>query len=202
VDPPPEDALDTPDAIELTRFLNDLGHGDVEAEAALMPHVYAELQRIARGALGGGAHATLQPTALVHSAFARLFGSQDGAGDGWNDRKHFFVVAAKAMRQVVVDHARRRGAVKRGGGRAAVTLDEGFVLADEPRPELLDLDEALRELEAQDPRQARVVELRWFAGLEVTEVAAALDVSRATVERDWRFARAWLARRMGESEES
>ena len=189
--------MDTPppDSIELTRFLNDLGRGDAAAEEALMPHVYAELQRIAQASLRGGRpDATLQPTALVHSAFAKLFGASVSE---WDNRKHFFVVAAKAMRQVIVDHARRRGRDKRGGGRLQVTLDEGLSIENEPDEQLLDLDEALRELEVQEARQARVVELRYFAGLEMSEVAEVLDVSKATVERDWRFARAWLARRMG-----
>jgi len=193
----PDDAA--PDPVQLTQFLNELGQGDARAEAELMPALYRELRNLAQSHLRGSRpDQTLQPTALVHSAYMKLFGSTDSV---WDNRKHFFVVAAKAMRQVIIDHARKRGRTKRGGGRLAMTLNEDLAEAEEESIDFLDLDEALAELDAEAPRQARVVELRYFAGLEVAEVAEVLDISKATVERDWRFARAWLSRRMGTSGE-
>ena len=184
-----------PNPAELTRFLNDLGLGHSEAEGDLMPHVFGELRRIAAAYLRGDRPGeTLQPTALVNEAYLKLFGSAELE---WDSRKHFFVVAAKAMRQLVIDHARRRSSEKRGGGRQAVTLDEHVAQATGIDFDLVDLDAALVEFEALDERRCRVVELRYFAGLEVEEVARVLDVSTTTVERDWRFARAWLGRRLG-----
>lgn len=184
------------DRAELTRFLNELGAGRPEAEADLMPLLVAELQRLARSAVGADrAGETLQATALVNSAYLKLFGN---AQREWESRKHFFVVAARAMRQLVIDHARYRGRDKRGGGVSAITLNEDLVADTIGDDRVLDLDEALTELEALEPRQARVVELRYFAGLEVEETAQVLEVSKTTVERDWRFARAWLTKRIGE----
>ena len=191
---PPTDPA-RPDLGELTHFLNELGAGHPEAEADLMPLLVAELQRIARSAVGGDrVGETLQPTALVNSAYVKLFGTSQHE---WESRKHFFVVAAQAMRQLIIDHARYKGRDKRGGGVPPVTLNEGIVADTISDDELLDLDEALNELEALEPRQARVVELRYFAGLEVEEAAKVLEVSKTTVERDWRFARAWLTKRIG-----
>ena len=193
---PPTDP-ERPDHGELTHFLNELGAGKPEAEAELMPLLYRELQRIARAAVGGDrVGETLQPTALVNSAYVKLFGTSQHE---WENRKHFFVVAAQAMRQLVIDHARYKGRDKRGGGIPPVTLDEGLVADTIGEDRLLDLDEALTELESLEPRQARVVELRYFAGLEVEETAKVLGVSKTTVERDWRFARAWLTKRIGEA---
>ena len=141
---------------------------------------------------------TLQPTALVHEAWMRLEGDER-----WNDRQHFFATAARAMRRVLVDHARGRGRSKRAGGWRRVELEEadsaGALLTEEV--DLVELDAALAELEVLSPRQTRVVELRFFSGLEVDAVAAVLDVSEATVARDWRFARAWLARALQGSDE-
>ena len=117
----------------------------------------------------------------------------------WENRRHFFVVAAKAMRQVVVDHSRRRRRQKRGGGARDVTLDEGFAAAAGIDFDLLDLDDALQELGAEDARSARLVELRFFGGLEMEEIARVMGVSVSTAERDWRFARAWLGKRLGET---
>jgi RNA polymerase sigma factor (TIGR02999 family) len=156
---------------------------------ALLPHVYGELKRLARAARAGRAGETLSTTALVHEAYLKLAPS---AGAGWEGRAHFFGVAARAMRQLLVDAARRRARVKRGGGGAAVTLDEGGHAAPTRGDELLALDEALDRLAALDPRQARVVELRFFGGLTSAEAAEALGISVPTVERDWRAARAWL----------
>jgi RNA polymerase sigma factor (TIGR02999 family) len=160
----------------------------------------AELRAVAQSYLGSqGASHTLQPTALVNEAFLKLVGSQ--SLDAIRDRKHFFALSAKVMRQILVDHARRRAADQRSGDATRVTLadaprggeGDGAGASDE---EILDVDAALSELAALDERQARVVELRFFAGLEMEEVAAALECSLSTAEREWRAARAWLGRRM------
>ena len=179
-----------------TAILQRLGAGDRAAEAELLGLVYAELRALAASALRGErAGHTLQPTALVHEAWLRLVGA--GPTD-WTCRAHFFGAAARAMRQVLVDHARARGAAKRGGGRGRVEADEASLLDlsvaawEERALDLLALDEALQRLAAADPRAARVVELRFFAGLEMAEVARVLSVSLPTVERDWRLARLWL----------
>jgi RNA polymerase sigma-70 factor, ECF subfamily len=188
------DPSSPPDRAELTRFLNELASGRPEAAAELMPYVHAQLRALAQGCLRKQpAGHTLQPTALVHEAFLKLFGSER---DGWSDRKHFFALAAKSMRQILVDHARTQRRLKRGGGRLRVTFDESLAARSEDAPEVLDLDEALSELSAADERQGRIVELRFFGGLEVSEVAELLDLSKSTVEREWRAARAWLGVRL------
>jgi len=136
---------------------------------------------------------TLQPTALVHEAYLRLF------GDGeipWEDRAHFFFSAGRAMRDIVIKQARRHAAAKRGGGRQRVSLDEAIVSTSEQATDLIALDEALTQLEATDTTSSRVVMLRYFAGLTVPETAQAMGISPATVDRNWRFARAWLRSRL------
>lgn len=159
-----------------------------------MPYLYGELRAIAEGCLKSQRpDHTLQPTALVHEAYLKLFDATELAP---NDRKHFFRLAARAMRQLLIDHARARGRDKRAGDRGEVTLDEAIGAAAGIDFDWLDLDEALTDLAALDERQARVVELRYFGGLEVDDVAQVLDVSRSTVERDWRAARAWLGVRL------
>jgi len=156
----------------------------------LMPLVYEELRVLARRHLRrAGPSGTLQPTALVHEAYLRMVGSE---GAPWESRAHFFAVASLAMRQILVSHARERAAAKRGGGRERVTLHEGLTPSQEPEVDLLALSQALERLEALEERQARIVTLRFFAGMSVPEVALALGVSTATVEREWRFAKAWL----------
>jgi RNA polymerase sigma factor (TIGR02999 family) len=137
---------------------------------------------------------TLQPTALVNEAYLRLLGGAGGA-PAWNDRTHFLSAAARAMRNVLVDHARARNAQKRGSG-LRVTLDDELRGAGDPGLDFLELNDALERLAAEEPRWARVVELRYFGGLELAEIAQALDVSTITVSRDWRFAKAWLAQRL------
>jgi RNA polymerase sigma-70 factor, ECF subfamily len=166
--------------------------GTASSTAALAEETYAELWRIARRYMRSQRHDhTLQPTALVHEGFLRL----SGRGYAWTSRAEFLAVAATAMRCVLVDHARRRHAAKRDGG-ARVTLVDGAAI-EEGRPiDLLDLDEALTRLAAVHQRPARVVDLRFFGGLETEEVAEALGVSSATVKRDWRFAKAWLSREL------
>jgi RNA polymerase sigma-70 factor, ECF subfamily len=184
---------------EVTRLLGAVRSGDPDAADRLAPLIYAELHEIASRLMGRERpDHTLQPTVLVHEAFVRLVGPDQG---NWQDRLHFYRVAARAMRRILIDHGRRRRAAKRGGMAAAVTLDENLVAeAQEGRLDLDALDAALDQLAALAPRQAQVVELRAFAGLDVTEVAEALGTSPATVKRDWQFARAWLARALGGGE--
>ena len=187
----------TPD---LTTALRDLGAGRSEAAATLLPAILAELRAVARSYLGAQpASHTLQPTALVNEVFLKLFGTE--ALEKVQDRAHFFALAAKAMRQILVDHARQRQAAKRSGAAAKeeVTL-EALGLDVEIGDDLLDVDSALHELARLDERQAHVVELRFFAGLEMEQIARALEVSITTVEREWRAARAWLGARIRELE--
>ena len=186
---PPEDR-----PAELTEFLNELARGNSEAGETLMPYVYDELRVIAESYMRRqqSGH-TLQPTELVNEAFLRLFQPE---ALGWNDRKHFFSLAARAMRQLLVDHARRAGADKRDGGARELTLVEAFAQASEIPVDVLDLNLALEELSSKDERQGQVVELRYFGGLDMEDVAAVMDVSKRTVEREWRAARAWLGHRL------
>ena len=178
----------------ITHLLVELRAGNAEAMARLMPVVYRELRRLAAHYMQHERPGhTLQPTALVHEAYLRLVGQTDR---NWQNRAHFFAVAAQAMRAVLVDHARANLAQKRGGGQVHVELDDAFKLtAPEPRAVLV-LDEVLKRLEQIDPRASRVVELRWFVGLRVEEVAQAMGISEKTVRRDWNFAKAWLQAEM------
>lgn len=176
---------------ELTLFLDALRDGDGEgAERALMPHVYRELRAIATACMRGQRpDHTLQPTALVSEAYLKLFRRTDAK---WNDRKHFFALAAKAMRQLLVDHARARSAEKRGGHREDLSLDAAVSQAAGFDFDLIDLNDLLDEMAGFDAAQARVVELRYFGGLEMQQIADVLGTSLSTVEREWRAARAWL----------
>lgn len=160
-----------------------------------MPLVYGELRQLAASHLRSerGDH-TLQPTALVHEAYLRLVGQRSVS---WANRAHFFGIAAQMMRRVLVDHARRRLAAKRSPGALRIDLGDEAAAAPDRAPELLALDRALTELERLDPRQARVVELRFFAGLSVEETAEVAGVSTATVKREWRTARAFLRHEIG-----
>jgi RNA polymerase sigma factor (TIGR02999 family) len=187
--PHPEPTPEPP-AGELTALLHAASAGDAQAFDRAFARVYDELYRLAGRVRGGRASDTLGATALVHEAYLKL---APAAQPAWEGRRHFLRVAARAMRQVLVGVARERVASKRGGGDLAVTLDEGAHAAPVRAAELLALDEALTHLAALDERQARVVELRYFAGLTSEETAEVLDVSVPTVQRDWRAARAWLA---------
>jgi RNA polymerase sigma factor (TIGR02999 family) len=184
---------------DVTRLLSAWGSGDRGALDALLPAVYAELRRQAERVLRREASGhTLQPTALVHEAWLRLVEQRPGGLEG---RAHFVAVAARCMRQVLVDAARARRADKRGGGVQAVTLDPQADLpvhaaADEAGLDVLALDEALQRLAVIDPQQARLVELRYFVGLTLDETATALGVSAATVSREWAVARRWLRREL------
>jgi len=181
------------DPTAVTTLLRAWGRGDVQARDALLPMVYRELRRRAAQYLRRERQDhTLQPTALVHEAYLRLIGQDRVA---WQSRAHFFGVAAQMMRRILVDHARARHAAKRPGA-LKVSLDEQ-ALSTQPREcELLLLDQVLSELTALDPRQGRIVELRYFAGLSEHEVAVVLSLSRSTVAREWRSAKAWLYRRL------
>ena len=176
---------------EVTRLLDELHRGVTGASDRLAQVIYAELHRLAEYALRGEAAGhTLQPTELVHEAFMRLVGQRDVA---WQNRSQFYGIASQAIRRILIDHARRRHAGKRDHGVRVTLTDPGETASTDPL-DLIALDDALRQLETLDPRAARVVEMRYFAGLEVDEVAAALDISAATVKRDWTFARAFLLR--------
>lgn len=179
-------------AENVTRLLNAAGDGDRQAAADLLPVVYAELRRLAQAWMAKTPPGqTLQPTALVHEAFLRLVGREE---QSWEGRGHFFFAAGRAMRDILVERARERGRLKRGGGRRRVDLDNLAVAADAPGDDLLALDEALKRFEADYPWEHRVVMLRFFAGLSNEETAHALATPLRTIERDWRFARSWLHR--------
>ena len=186
-------------AEEVTRLLRDAGAGDRGAADRLLPLVYDELRGLAaRTMRGERVDHTLQPTALVHEAYLKLVDQRDA---NWNDRTHFVAVAATAFRRIVVDHARRRSSEKRGGGMRRAPTSELRGLTVEAPDEVLAIDEALSRLADLDARKARVVELRFFGGLELDEVAHVLSISRATVKRDWAAARAWLQTEIAGEEE-
>jgi RNA polymerase sigma-70 factor, ECF subfamily len=175
---------------EVTSLLWELKHGNKAAEGQLIPLVYRELRRIAAVQLRRELpRHSLQPTSLVHEAYLRL---TDLKKIDWQDRAHFFAVSAGVMRRILVDHARESNARKRGGNWDAVSLNEAVLPSPERAPELLDLDEALDRLAALNGRQAKVVELRFFAGMSEEEIGEALGFSARTIKRDWRIAKAWL----------
>ncbi len=177
-----------------TRALQQAAQGDAAALDLLFPAVYRELRQQAAGYLRGERTShTLQPTALAHEVYLRLAGRRDFP---WQNRAHFMAVSARAMRSILVDHARRRRAAKRGGGDTPVTLDTGAMLAVGSAVEHDDLDRALTDLARLSERQARVVELRYFGGLSIEETGEALGISPMTVKRDWATARAWLYREL------
>jgi len=180
------------DSKQLTELLVRWSRGDREALDALVPEVYQELRRAARARLANErAGHSLQPTDLVHEAFMRL----EGYGRiAWKDRAHFFAVAARVMRRVLIDRARRRGAVKRGGPDRTVTLCEPRAPARSVDVDVFALGQALARLAERDPRQCEVVELRYFGGLSQEEIAEVLGISVPTVKRDWRVAKLWLRR--------
>lgn len=179
---------------QVTKLLADWKSGDPEALDRLAPLVYQELRRLAESYLRNEhAAQTLQPTALVHDLYLRLIGSEQ---PDWNSRAHFFGVAAHRMRQILVEHARQRNAAKRGSGAAQTTLNEMICFAPERSADVLALDEAMNCLGTFDERKCKVIELRYFAGFSVEEVAQALEISVATVGREQRLAEAWLKRYM------
>jgi RNA polymerase sigma factor (TIGR02999 family) len=182
----------TPSSQNITRLLLDWRNGDQSALDRLMPLVYEELRRMANHYMRNERRGhTLQTSALVNEAYLRLV---DHENIEWQNRAHFFGVAAQAMRRILVDYARTRNYQKRGGGAQQVSLDEAMTLAGDRAAELIALDDALRELAKMDERKSRVVELRYFGGLSLEETAEALGVSIPTVTRDWNTAKAWLMR--------
>ncbi len=181
---------------EVTRILSAVEQGDPHAAGQLLPLVYDELRRLAASKLAQERPGqTLDATALVHEAYLRLVGA--GEGPHWDNRRHFFAAAAEAMRRILVENARRKQAPKHGGGRQRQGLDADALLAPEPDLDLLALDAALQRLAEHDPLKARLVELRYFAGLTGDEAAAALGLSASSADRQWVYARAWLRRELG-----
>jgi RNA polymerase sigma factor (TIGR02999 family) len=181
---------------EVTRILSAIEHGDPSAADQLLPLVYDELRRLAAQKLAQEKPGqTLQATALVHEAYVRLVGSGEAGVGGeqrWDSRGHFFAAAAEAMRRILIDRARKKRSTKRGGGRKKLNLD-AIDLATQATPDqLLAVNDALAKLAREDPAAARLVELRYFAGLTVEEAAKALGTSTATAYRHWKYARAWL----------
>ena len=178
------------DSDNVTRLLIEWGDGNQQALEALVPLIYKELRNLAHNFLyrERPGH-TLQTTALVHEAYLKLIDQNDAR---WQNRAHFFAIAAQAMRRILIDSARKHAAAKRGGPQAELSLDEVADIALEPDINLLKLDEALNELAKIDSRQSRIVELRYFGGLTIEETAEVISVSPATVKREWMMARAWL----------
>jgi len=174
----------------VTQLLEHWSHGDDAALAELTPLVYEELLRLAHRQMGGERpDHTLQTTALVNEAYLRLAGQTNPS---WQNRAHFFALAARAMRQILVNYAKSYRAQKRGGGALKVDLDDVAIVSPEESKEIVDLHEALERLAALDSRKAHVVELKYFGGLNYDEMAEVLKISPVTVRRDWRFAKAWL----------
>jgi RNA polymerase sigma factor (TIGR02999 family) len=180
--------------LPITAFLDRLRAGDPRAAGELFDRVYDELRRMAAAQVRAEAGRSHSPTELVHEAYLRLF---PGPAPAFADRAYFFAAAATAMRRVRVDHARARHTLKRGGGQGRVELDSGTAAAGEPDLDLVAVDEALTKLSARDPERARLVELRFFAGLTMPQVAEVLGVSLATTERRWAYTKAWLLAELG-----
>ena len=177
----------------VTQLLHALENGDTYAANRLLPLVYDELRRLAEQKLRHEKPGqTLGATALVHEAYLRLIGSEPD--QQWNGRGHFFFAAAEAMRRILIDNARRKAAIRHGGAKQRVSLDQALLVTEEPPEEILALDQALAELEQHDPQAARLVKLRYFAGLTLPQVARTLDLPLRTVERNWAYARVWLLR--------
>jgi len=188
--------IERDDSPDVTGMLRAWAQGSPGADEELMRAVYQELRRQAQRAMRReGSEHTLQATALVHEAYLRLADQRPSA---WRNRSQFFGIAAQMMRRILVDHARARLADKRGGGATAITLDESSASSGDADPiEVLALHDALDRLAVLDPQQAKVVELRYFGGMSIEETAEALELSPATIKREWAVARAWLARELG-----
>lgn len=186
---------------DVTSILEQAQQGDSAAADQLLPLVYDELRKLAAARLAQEQPGqTLEPTALVHEAFLRLVDAERVAS--WDSRGHFFAAAAEAMRRILVEQAKRKNSLKRGGGRARIDLNEQLSLSPERDQSnlILEINEALAALEAEDLRQAQLVKLRYFAGMTLEEAAQALGISLATAKRDWTYARVWLFRRLGEGQ--
>ncbi len=176
----------------ITQLLNRASQGDNLSLDKIMPVVYNELRRISSKYLNNEYRKhTLQTTELVHEAYIKLIGDQKLS---WESRSHFFAIAAKSMRQILVDYARKRKALKRGEGKTLLSLDDNNIILNQTEDNILSLDEALTRLEKLEKRSSEIVELRFFSGLTIEETAEVLNISVATVKRDWKFAKAWLYR--------
>lgn len=185
-------AMDRMDRKDVTILLNEIGNGSEEAPGRLLELVYDDLRRLAAAYMKNErSDHTLQATALVHEAYMRMV---DWKNVSWHNRAQFFAIAAEVMRKVLIDHARSRLAAKRRGHK--LVLDEAISLPDRTPIDMVALDDALQSLEKLDPRQARIVELRFFGGLSIAETAYVLKVSEATVRREWTFAKAWFQREL------
>lgn len=184
-------------ASDVTQLLIDWSQGDKAALEQLIPLVHAELRHLARSYMGreNPGH-TLQTSALINEAYIRLVDQQNVP---WQNRAHFFAVSAQIMRHILIDHARSHAYAKRGGGARKVSLDEAMVLNDQRANELIALDDALKILANLDPRKSQIIELRFFGGLSIEETAEAMKISRITVTREWRLAKAWLRREMNQA---
>ncbi len=180
-------------AAKVTQILSAIDSGDPQAAAELLPLVYQELRKLADARLAQERPGqTLQATALVHEAYLRLVGPDHDGDNNWDSRGHFFAAAAEAMRRILIDRARARGAAKRGGSARQLTLNPEMLSLDSVPAEIADLDEALTRFEAEDPQKAALVKLRFFGGLTLKQAAAALGLSSTTADRHWAYARAWL----------
>lgn len=189
-----------PPTSPVTQLLAAVQRGDDHAHERLWSAIYHELRGIAQRQMAGEVTTqSLQPTALVHEAYLRLIGSELPPFD---NRNLFFAAVAKTMRQIRVDHARKRNSLKRGGGKRPCLLDEGMAIFHENPSEVLAINEALERLEETDPRKAQLVTLRYFAGLNLSEIAAALGIARRTVDKEWRLARAWLHRELQDGDDT
>ena len=184
---------------EVTQVLTDTSGGDEATAARLMGLVYSDFRNLARAYLDREPPGhTLQPTALVNEAYLKLV---DQTRVDWKGKTHFFAVGANVMRRLLVDHARARNRLKRGGGRRRIELDQSLQISSDRDADLLAVDEVIEKLAHRDPRQAKIVELRFFGGLTVAEVAEVLNVSKRTVEGEWTMVRAWLRRELQQEEE-
>lgn len=184
---------------EITRILNAVSKGDTRASEQLLPLAYDELRRIAASKMRNQrAGHTLQATALVHEAYLRILGP-DGEQSKWNGKGHFFVAAAEAMRRILIESIRRKQSQKRGGEFIRTEWDEANIQTEVPQEDILAVHEALKSLEKDHPDLAKVVVMRYFAGMTVEEVASSLEVSQSTIDRHWRAARAWLQRELSGS---
>lgn len=181
---------------DVTRVLQAVARGDRQAGEDLLPLVYRELRDLAKSRMARlAAGQTLQPTALVHEAYLRLIGNVD---PGWDGRGHFFAAAARAMRNILVEQARRKASLKRGGDRKRVEGSDSDLAIEPPSDDLVALEEAIQRLEADDPRKGQIVNLRYFAGLTMEEIAAVLGISLGTVKREWQYTRRWLYTELNE----
>ena len=185
--------MSSPASNDVSRMVERVSAGDREAVSELVPIVYGELRKLARRYLRKEQKITLQATGLVHEAYLRLLRDKNLR---WANRAHFMAIAARSMRQILVDRARAREAAKRGGGQIAVTLDEAIPGRSDKSIDLLTLDDALKGLAKLDPKQSEIVELRYFGGLTVEETATVMGISPATVKRWWELSKAWLRREM------